>query len=292
MQQIRYFLALADTLNFTRAAEECNVSQPALTRAIQALEAELGGELIRREGRRSHLTELGKRMLPLMQRCYDSAVTARELARAVTTSEVAPLALALSNSVNIELFLGPVAELFKSLPGVQFRIAHGRADEVMRLLKEGEADLAIAGPVEDRWERLDRWPLFGEGFEIALSADHPLSRDRSVEVAELKGQTIFVQSGCESRAMLMEWFDERGAALIACHEVDSHHDLNALLIASGGVALVPESAPRSTGLTRAKVNGLMLMRTVSAYAVAGRRRGPAVSTFLNLLRSSDFTIAA
>ncbi|MBY0421745.1 MAG: LysR family transcriptional regulator, partial [Parvularculaceae bacterium] len=60
MQQIRYFLALSRTLNFTRAAEECNVSQPALTRAIQALEAELGGELIRREHSRSHLTELGK----------------------------------------------------------------------------------------------------------------------------------------------------------------------------------------------------------------------------------------
>ncbi len=74
MQQIRYFLALARTLNFTRAAEECNVSQSALTRAIQALEGELGGELLRREHNRSHLTELGKRMLSagralLRERC-------------------------------------------------------------------------------------------------------------------------------------------------------------------------------------------------------------------------------
>ena len=62
IQQIRYFLTLARTLNFTRAAEECNVSQSALTRAIQALEAELGGELMRREHSKSHLTELGKRI--------------------------------------------------------------------------------------------------------------------------------------------------------------------------------------------------------------------------------------
>ena len=62
MQQVRYFLSVARTLNFTRAAEDCNVTQPALTRAIKQLEDELGGELIRREGRLSHLTDLGNRM--------------------------------------------------------------------------------------------------------------------------------------------------------------------------------------------------------------------------------------
>jgi len=61
MHQVRYFLAVARTLNFTRAADECNVSQPSLTRAIKQLEAELGGDLFRRE-RPTQLTELGQRM--------------------------------------------------------------------------------------------------------------------------------------------------------------------------------------------------------------------------------------
>lgn len=74
MQQVRYFVALAETLNFTRAAERCNVSQPALTRAIQQLEYELGGPLVRREGRNSHLTGLGERMLPLLRQCLDSQI--------------------------------------------------------------------------------------------------------------------------------------------------------------------------------------------------------------------------
>ena len=60
LYQIRYFLALCETLNFARAAERCNVSQPSLTRAVQKLEQELGGLLIRRERRRTHLTELGE----------------------------------------------------------------------------------------------------------------------------------------------------------------------------------------------------------------------------------------
>src|SRR5438552_2930921 len=56
MHQVRYFLAVARTLNFTRAAEQCNVFQPALTRAIQQLEDELSGKLLRRERNLSHLT--------------------------------------------------------------------------------------------------------------------------------------------------------------------------------------------------------------------------------------------
>ena len=67
MHQVRYFLAVARMLNFTRAADDCNVTQPSLTRAIKQLEAELGGDLFRRERPAAQLTELGQRMHPLLQ---------------------------------------------------------------------------------------------------------------------------------------------------------------------------------------------------------------------------------
>ena len=64
LHQVRYFLAVASTLNFTRAAEQCNVTQPALTKGVQKLEQELGGQLIYRERQLSQLTDLGKEVLP------------------------------------------------------------------------------------------------------------------------------------------------------------------------------------------------------------------------------------
>ena len=73
MHQVRYFLAVARALNFTRAAEECNVAQPSLTRAIRQLEDELGGDLFRRERPHAQLTELGH----ACSRSCSSVTTAR-----------------------------------------------------------------------------------------------------------------------------------------------------------------------------------------------------------------------
>jgi DNA-binding transcriptional LysR family regulator len=111
MHQVRYFLAVSRTLNFTRAAEQCNVAQPSLTRAIRQLESELGGDLFRRERPQAQLTELGQRMLPLLRQCYDSAVGARSLASSLKNGEVGALRLALSQGIDINLLLPLAVEL-------------------------------------------------------------------------------------------------------------------------------------------------------------------------------------
>jgi len=80
IHQVRYFLAVVETLNFTKAAERCNVSQPALTRAIQSLEHELGGLLFRRERANTHLTELGRMVLPHLKQSFDAAQNTKRLA--------------------------------------------------------------------------------------------------------------------------------------------------------------------------------------------------------------------
>ena len=104
MHQVRYFLAVAQLLNFTRAAEECNVTQPSLTRAIKQLEAELGGDLFRRE-RPTQMTELGQRMHPLLKQCYEAAAGARSLASSFKSGEIGALRIALAHSVDLSLLI-------------------------------------------------------------------------------------------------------------------------------------------------------------------------------------------
>jgi DNA-binding transcriptional LysR family regulator len=290
MQQIRYFLALSQTLNFTRAAEECYVTQPALTRAIQALEGELGGELIRREGKQSHLTELGRRMLPLMQQCYQAAMSAKSLAKAVKSSDVAPLSMAISNSVNIELCVSSFAELFRAYPGAQIKIRRGGPHAVLELLKDGGADLAVAGPLGEAWQRLDSWPLFEEEIELLVNRMHPLGQrnDASASLEEIKGEPLLSRIEWETADALTETLGEAGLDPEAAHQVETDIDLLALLEANAGIGFAPKSAPQSPNVRHLAIKNGALKRTVAVYGVAGRPRSSIATAMLNLLRAAEW----
>src|SRR6516165_3071014 len=105
LHQVRYFLAVASTLNFTRAAEQCNVTQPALTKGVQ----KLGGQLIYRERQLTQLTDLGKEVLPMLERTLASAKAVRRRAREFQRKEVAPLKIGLALSISASLVLDPIA---------------------------------------------------------------------------------------------------------------------------------------------------------------------------------------
>lgn len=290
MQQIRYFLALARTLNFTRAAEECNVSQSALTRAIKALEGEFGGELIRREHSGSHLTELGKRMMPLMQRCYDSAASAKALAQSIARDDLAPLSVSISNSVNAELVMAPIAELFGAFSGLQLKLLRGGGADVFDALKRGDSDLAIAGPLDEDWGRLDHWTLFEERFDLVVGKDHPLARENQVTLEKLNGQPMVCLFGCESRQAVFDELASRGMQPGFLHESGTQQDLAALVETGIGVAFAPQSMVMRPGMRRVSVSDFLFVRKVSVHAVAGRKRESTANALLNLLRSSIFAL--
>jgi DNA-binding transcriptional LysR family regulator len=292
IHQIRYFLALSETLNFTRAAENCHVSQPALTRAIQALEAELGGDLIRREGRHSHLTELGRRMLPLLRRCYDSAMGAKELALAASRNEIIPVRILISHTVCLERIIAPLAELFRAFPKAHLRLSHGGADDITQALREGSVDLAVAGPLAHGWDRVDDWPLWEERFMAALPAGHARSSAPEIAVDDLLALPLVTQAGCESREEIAGWL-RRFAREFQTHDVHTQEDVVVAVQAGLGLALMADTVRIPDTLRRVAVSGLTLRRTVSAYAVAGRPRCAPVTALLSLLRArTGFAVAA
>ena len=127
MHQVRYFLSVAEVLNFTRAAEECHVAQPSLTRAIKQLEAELGGDLFRRERPHAQLTELGQRMLPLLRQCYESALGARSLAAALKSGDIGALRLALSHTIDVNVLIPQIMELSRHFRGLELSCRPGPA---------------------------------------------------------------------------------------------------------------------------------------------------------------------
>jgi DNA-binding transcriptional LysR family regulator len=291
MQQVRYFLSVARTLNFTRAAEECNVTQPALTRAVKQLEDELGGALIRREGRLSHLTDLGNRMLPLLQQCYESALTAKTLATKIRKGEVPTLTIAVSRTLDLDHLMRPLGEMHRSFAGLQLKLRRGTGAQIAALLKSGEVDLAIGGPMGESWDRLETWPMFSEAFDLVVGANHPLAmrNELDLDVELIRDARFLVHASSDLAEFETGHLDAVGISLDHAHEVDSDRDLEALVIAEFGVAIMPASAMNSHRVRHLGCSALDLRRTVAIYAVAGRARSREASALLNLVRSADWS---
>ena len=288
MHQIRYFLAVSETLNLTRAAERCNVTQPALTRAIKALEGELGGALFRRERARSHLTELGQRVLPMLRQCHETALAAKMVAASISIGEAAPLSLAVSHTVALSRFTPTLRELSRALPGVELKLHRGSGSEVAEFLKSGTAELAIAGPFDETWSRLDEFPLFEEPFGLVVSRTHRLANRDQAEFKDLASERLLINTGCGMVEELRACLKANGILDRASHQVATQEDVLALLKADLGVGIIPVGTVEANELCHIPLKQLNLVRRVSVYTVVGRHRAIACATLFNMLRAADW----
>ncbi|WP_226579097.1 LysR family transcriptional regulator [Acuticoccus sediminis] len=288
MHQVRYFLAVARLLNFTRAADECNVSQPSLTRAIKLLEHELGGDLLRRERGLTHLTELGERMLPLLARCYESAASAKAVAAAMKSRNVAALRLGLSDAVDITPFLPALMELLRAFAGLSLKIDRGTSAATAEALREGRTDLALSCPAAMTWDRYESWPLFEEGLHLAFPAHHRFSARNALTPEDLAGERLIVRRHCETAPAVEEILAGHGIDLSFGLEANSERDVIELVATGGGVAIVPTSTALPSSMRTAAIQGLSVGRQVKVYAVRGRHRSPAAAMLLTQLRAADW----
>ncbi len=289
MHQVRYFLAVAKTLSFTQAAEECHVAQPSLSRAIIKLEEELGGDLFRRERRLTHLTELGRMMLPLLTQCYDSANAAKQLATSYKKGKCAPLRIGLSHSVNMQIIIRHLCELVRAFPGLELKFFRGTAAEVGAELKADAIEVAIACPLPEDWERLESWDLFTERFELAVNSHHPLAMNNAVSLEHIAKWRLLRRPYCEQAEALEDVLSARGIRQEFQDQIGSDHDLLPLLAADVGISIMPQSARSGDALDFIAIEDLALTRIVRAYAVAGRERSAAANGLLRLLRSADWS---
>jgi DNA-binding transcriptional LysR family regulator len=286
MHQIRYFLAVAETLNFTRAAEACHVAQPSLSQAIRKLEEELDGDLFRRERNRTHLTDLGREMHPLLRQVFESAVAAKGLAASYKSTEHAPLRIGLSLTVSLDVIAPMLAELARAFPGLELHVIHAAAGEVMKALEAGEIELGIAADLDADWDRLDHWPMFEEGFVLLA----PPEWDRAaVRLADIDENSVIARPYCETLAAHQTATTTGDLARRHGHEVSSDEDAAKLVGCGMGVAIVPESSGRWLAQSVIAIDDLDLTRSVRVYGVAGRQRSGAASGMLKLLRVADWS---
>jgi len=290
MHQIRYFLQVAETLNFTRAAEQCHVAQPSLTRAIKKLEEELGGDLFHREGRRTHMTDLGQMMQPLLLQSLEAAISAKEHAESYGKSEIAHLRLGLSKTIEIHTLRAVFDEMTKVMPDLEITLFRGTAEEVEQSLENGDFDIAITAKDEDGWDRINQWPLYSEEFVIAVNSEHVLSNKSNLKLRDLEDQNIVSRTHCEGYGNLPKLLEQQNINAHFVHNVTTESDFEFLLGRNLGLGVVPDSIKFfNHDLVKLRLEDTQCLRSLYLLAVAGRKHSKPATLFIKLLRAKDWS---
>lgn len=270
MHQIRYFLAVAKELNFTRAAETCNVTQPTMTRAIKQLEQELGGSLLSRERNQTHLTEFGRMLLPHMQQIWQQATETKRQAEAYGRAERSVLHLGLMCTVAPSMLIAMVRTVRANHPSVDLQIVDATSSALHDKLVSGELEVAILAQPEPLAERFHHVPLYREPFVIVVAKDHPLAERERISVRDLDGHDYLDRINCEFGDFATRVFDEQGVKDRTVYKSDRDDWILAMAAAGLGYAFIPERCAVHPDVVARRLEAPEIWREVCLVTVRGR----------------------
>lgn len=285
MHEIRYVLAVCETLNFTRAAERCNVSQPALTRAVQKVEAELGGLLFRRERNLTHLTDLGRLLKPKLEEIYREAEAVKRTAKSFLALESAALKVGVMCTIGPLRFIGFLNRFRIDNPGIELTLVEGVPDRLSELLLAGEIDVALMAQPQAFDERLDARTLYREAFVVACSHGHRLAQKNAVALEDLDGEAYLLRINCEYRDRISELCQDHGSKLKHVWRSEREDWILTMVAGGMGVCFLPEYSATVPGVVTRRVADPEIVREVAIVTVAGRRFSPAVAAFVKASRA-------
>lgn len=283
LRQIEYFLTACNTLNFTRAAEACQVAVPTLTRAIKSLEDELGGQLFRRERHLTHLTDLGR----LMQRHLSDAKVATERARNEAERHVAgdgQLRLGVTSTMAAGHLVDFLRKLRQLAPDLELHVWDANCEELDQALIENEIDVALSTRPQYP-DKLRAIPLYEERYLVAFAPGHRFARMNAVPLREIDGEAYVKRLHCEFPSN----FAKAGIAPpykgVDMKFMSEREDWVQAMVAAGlGMTLMPEYLPILGGIETRPIIEPAVSRTISLVTVAGRPHAAGVELSIQAAR--------
>ena len=284
MHQVRYFLAVCDTLNFTRAADRCNVTQPALTRAVQKLEGEVGGPLFRRERSGTHLTQLGQMIRPHLEQVLADSEAAMTTARSFLSVDNASLRLGVMCTIGPVRFVGFLAHLHQLHPKLVITLSEAVPERLCEQLLEEEVEVAIASHPHGFADRFRTLPLYRERYVVAFPSGHRFERQAAVRVADLAGESYLSRMNCEYYNFLDDLCRTQSVEMKDAYRSEQEDWIQSMVLAGMGVTFLREYLPVFPGVQRRPIVAPEVTREVVLLTVAGRSFTPAVAGLHQAIR--------
>jgi len=287
MHQVRYFLAVCETLNFTRAAKSCDVAQPSLSRAIGKLEHELGGQLFRRERNLFQLTNLGKLVRPHLETVYGASESVHTEAKSFRGMETAQLSLGVMCTVGPDRLTGLLASLHEKISGLELSLHEAPLEELIERLSQGEIDIAILASPDPLPERFDFRPLYKERYVVAFTPGHRFENQNDIRIRDLDQESYLARLNCEYADYVNNLLAECGVTLNTRYRSEREDWIQSMVLAGMGCAIIPEYLPLYPRLPTRLVTDPEVTREVGLATIAGRQFSPAVKTFVDIVRNYD-----
>jgi len=272
LRQFQYLVTLADAGSFAEAARISNVSQPALSQQIKALEERLGVKLLERSTTGAILTPIGRSIVSRARAILGDVQNIKELARSASTGLTGTLRLGTTPTLGPYLLSPIIAELHRAAPGLRLYVREGIPDEQALALSRGELDVLL-GPLPIRGDDLEIEPLFREPLHLVSAVDSPLAKG-AVDASALAGQMLL---SLDTRHHLHRETSDIAAALgmplSPDYEGTSLDSLHMMAASGLGLTVLPalylkSDVGGSTGLAVLDVAGWKAHRSV---ALAWRR---------------------
>ncbi|BCA64216.1 hypothetical protein HMP09_3450 [Sphingomonas sp. HMP9] len=252
---LRYFLAVVDQGNFTRAAAQCRISQPTLSVGIAKLEASLGQTLFLRTSRRIELTPSGTRFAVHARRIEaEFAAAERDLQDSVPTKLVR---LGIATTLPPSWIAAALSRARQASTTERLEVVEGRSSELVALLDRGRIDAMLGAIGDDVRGRV----LFEEGFAVAVSNDHRLAGRSTLAVADVAEETMIVRRHCEALAETSRFFTARGVRPFMAARTVSDDRALTYVRAGLGMTVMPLSFARE-GIAMIPLTGFDATRRI------------------------------
>ncbi|MFH9981759.1 LysR substrate-binding domain-containing protein [Streptomyces sp. NPDC017179] len=247
LTQLTSFIAVAEELHFTRAAERLNMTQPPLSRQIQLLESELGVQLLDRTNRSVRLTPAGRAFLVEARRILRQSEHATLAVRRVSLGEAGAIAVGFTAASAYSALGGLLETARAALPGVEILLQELVTRDQLKALGEGSLDLGLIRPSTVGAD-LTAHTLVREGLLAALPAQHPSAAEVGpMRMEDFAGEDFLMYSPIEAHyfhELLVSIFRAAHVRPVFTQYLTQVHSILALVNGGWGIALVPESAAR------------------------------------------------
>lgn len=283
-QQLEYFQVVARLEHFTRAAEQLSLSQPALSRAITRLEAELGVPLFERHGRRMRLTRYGRAFLAHVERAIQAVETGRRELADMAGPERGVVALAFLKTLGARVLPGALGAFRERYPEVRFQLSQSHSSALLDMLTSGEVDLCLFSLPEERPGML--WqPVLTEEIYVVVAPNHRLAGRETVRLADLAEEPmILLKPGYGMRRIIDGLFRQVGITPRIAFEGEDAATIAGLASAGLGVGFIPAlAATARSGARYLRVSEPRCERIVALAWMEGRYLSAAAALFRDFM---------